>query len=479
VSTNNRVPVFYLNELKHNHLPIIPQNTFFEPSYAIYEYLTEMNYDFAMFGLRGGIGFFSLQAKQTSCNLDNTTILIYADYPTQYLRESQFLWNPRPILDAKLVYAERYCLKSADYAIVSTYELKQWFLEKQWDLPNNCSIISDADTDPDEDAYCPEKAFIPRNVGRHDEIMEKIRSDNPLVSVCIAHYNHHVYLPGLLESLLKTTYSNYEVIVVDDGSSMEETLKVFDELILKYSDKNNWRFFKKKNEYLGKTRNFCAEKANGEYIVFIDADNYAFPNMVEDFVYGVYLSNADCLTCHFHRFFGTVANFNEIKKVDIFAPMGAVLEIGFAENIFGDANCIVKKKILIQSGGFAIERLALDDWEFFARISLQGYSLDVIPKPLFLYRVLDSSMNNSSSIETAYKSQQRIFKTYADYTQNFMWPLINEVTIPLMFKAEIKGLDNISVKERIILVCKLLFPQKSSLGKLIRKVYRVLQKVHQ
>ncbi len=84
------------------------------------------------------------------------------------------------------------------------------------------------------------------------------------------------------------------------------------------------------------------------------------------------------------------------------------IEVGFYSNIFGDANFCVKKSVFEKLGGFCGARGEVaDDWEFLARLVLAGFSLDVIPKGIFLYRVRQGSWLQSAwlnhSIETLRK----------------------------------------------------------------------------
>lgn len=87
-------------------------------------------------------------------------------------------------------------------------------------------------------------------------------------SIIIASYNIEKYIKKCIESVLSQTFENYEIIVVDDGS-IDDTKKE----IMKYEDKI--RFIEhKENKFLGGTRNTGIEAARGEYILFLDGDDY-------------------------------------------------------------------------------------------------------------------------------------------------------------------------------------------------------------
>ena len=91
-----------------------------------------------------------------------------------------------------------------------------------------------------------------------------------LISVIIPVYNVEEYLHYAIESLEKQTYKNFEVILVNDGST-DNSGELCDEYSEKYS---NVRVFHKENGGLSDARNFGVQKAKGEFITFLDPDDY-------------------------------------------------------------------------------------------------------------------------------------------------------------------------------------------------------------
>ncbi len=98
----------------------------------------------------------------------------------------------------------------------------------------------------------------------------------PLVSVIVPVYNTERFLPKCIESVLAQTYSNLEIIAVDDGSK-DKSLSILKEHAKK---DDRLKVFSTPNRGVSATRNFALEKVNGEYVCFIDSDDY----MAEDFV---------------------------------------------------------------------------------------------------------------------------------------------------------------------------------------------------
>jgi len=100
---------------------------------------------------------------------------------------------------------------------------------------------------------------------------------NPLISVIVPVYNIIEYLERCVSSVLNQTYKNIEILLVDDGST-DGTDILCDKL---GEQNNNIRVFHKENGGSSSARNLGIEKANGEYLGFVDSDDYIEPEMYE------------------------------------------------------------------------------------------------------------------------------------------------------------------------------------------------------
>lgn len=98
----------------------------------------------------------------------------------------------------------------------------------------------------------------------------------PFFSVIIPLYNKERDIDQTLQSLTRQTFDSFEVVVVDDGSTDESLL-----IVQQFKDPR-LRVFTKKNEGVAPTRNFGVEKANCDFVVFLDADDLWYPFHLED-----------------------------------------------------------------------------------------------------------------------------------------------------------------------------------------------------
>ena len=89
------------------------------------------------------------------------------------------------------------------------------------------------------------------------------------VSIIIPLYNEEKYIKDAINSILEQDYSNYEIIVIDDGST-DNSYNIVNNI----KDKRIKLFRFKKNKGVGEARNLGIKKASGDYLAFLDADDY-------------------------------------------------------------------------------------------------------------------------------------------------------------------------------------------------------------
>ena len=102
-----------------------------------------------------------------------------------------------------------------------------------------------------------------------------VTKNKPLVSVIIPVFNGASYLVEAVDSVQKSTFRNFEIILVDDGST-DQSVMICKMLAEKY---NNLCYFSfKKNKGLGRVLNFALKKAEGTYICRLNQDDHMLPN---------------------------------------------------------------------------------------------------------------------------------------------------------------------------------------------------------
>lgn len=121
---------------------------------------------------------------------------------------------------------------------------------------------------------------------------KNINCENPLISIVIPVYNVEPYLPKLLDTVTKQSYTNIEIVLVDDGST-DNSGKVCDEWA---RNESRIVLIHKENGGLSEARNVGVKKSTGEYITFVDSDDYIASNYVE-YLWKLLCTNQADISC--------------------------------------------------------------------------------------------------------------------------------------------------------------------------------------
>jgi len=222
---------------------------------------------------------------------------------------------------------------------------------------------------------------IPREDFSEDKLPKDYREELGLLSVIIPYYNMGKYIKDTLESVIKSTYPNKEIIIVNDGSNDPESIAVLYQIEKEYPV----RIIHKQNEGLAMARNTGALYAKGEFITFLDADD-----MIESEYYEYAINilkhykNVDFVGCWEEYFEGAEGIW------PTWIPEPPYLLI---HNTINSQGIVVRKKVFLLFGLNDPEmEYGLEDYEAVIRMVSKGYRGVVIPQPLFKYRVRPASM---------------------------------------------------------------------------------------
>lgn len=149
---------------------------------------------------------------------------------------------------------------------------------------------------------------------------------NPLVSVVVPVYNVKKYLKKCLDSLLAQTYKNLEIIVVDDGST-DGSEKIVDEYGRIYE---KVKVFHKKNGGLSSARNLGIKKAHGQWLMFIDSDDYIRHDCIYKLIELVTEDDIDIVTFNFESF----SNDGSRLKHSPYWPKGIITGFEAIDDMF-------------------------------------------------------------------------------------------------------------------------------------------------
>ena len=238
------------------------------------------------------------------------------------------------------------------------------------------------------------------------------RSEDPLVSVIIPTYNHAPYLGEAIQSVLRQTYENYEIIVVDDGSTDNTR-----EVVAKFGEKI--RYIQQDNQGLSAARNTGIRAAKGELIGLLDADDLYEPEFMETLVPilesdseidGVYCSarTVDIENNPLPQLIGRGLPPNQFRN--------SLLRGGFFPPL-----CMFARKYCYEELGlFDLSFQGCADWDIWLRMSTR-YHIVGIDRTLTRYRIEPNSM--SHDIGHMLDDRTRVLQKYFadDPDDQFQW----------------------------------------------------------
>lgn len=225
----------------------------------------------------------------------------------------------------------------------------------------------------------------------------------PRISVIVTHYNRPELLDECLGALSAQDYRNFEVIVVDDGSSSPEAQRYLASIEPEFS-RRGWQIVRQKNAYLGAARNNGVRHATGEYLVFVDDDDLPRANKLSIYAAVATHTGADILTCC-NDYFNA-----ESPLTGRYVPLGGCAAAGLFRNVFGGANGMIRRSVFDALGGYTeLHGVGFEDWEFLAKAVLAGHTLLPVPEGLYRYRITANSMVRSTR---HYANQQRKLAPY-------------------------------------------------------------------
>lgn len=131
-----------------------------------------------------------------------------------------------------------------------------------------------------------------------------------MISVIVPIYNVEKYLSKCIESIIDQTYKDLEIILVDDGST-DSSGKICDEFA---SKDNRIKVIHKKNSGVSSARNQGLDKANGNYIAFVDSDDYIEKNMYEKMINIMNKYDVDIVSCNYNHVNGKIEPFFSLDE---------------------------------------------------------------------------------------------------------------------------------------------------------------------
>lgn len=223
---------------------------------------------------------------------------------------------------------------------------------------------------------------------------------NPLVSVIIPVYNGATFIEETIESVQKSTFNNYEILLIDDASQ-DNSKQICEALAKKYNNISFYYF--KKNRGLGNLLNFALEKAQGKYICRLNQDDLMTSDRIQmqvDFLD----ANPEVVVVG-----SWITLFNKaglLETVHYLKDDKEIRKRWYIVSPFADPAVMYRKDIVLEVGGYNQDYWPAEDLHLWYRLGMRG-KLSNIQKPLTAFR-WHSQAASITSFNTQIRNTYRV-----------------------------------------------------------------------
>ena len=261
--------------------------------------------------------------------------------------------------------------------------------------------------------------------------MFKPNDKDSLISIVIPIYNAEKYLEECLNSIKNQTYKNIEVIMVNDGSkdNSETICKRFSE------DDTRFRYFTKVNGGVSSARNLGLDNVKGEYITFIDADDWIAEKHLELLINSIKKTNSDIGVSSYKEFNNkdtyyirvytkqekNLLNFEKMNRDKFLSLFPKLMS---ANVCFNNAVSKLFRKDLVKNLRFDTSIKYGEDLDFYFRLYLNVDSISYVDELTYVYRIHGDSTTSNFNQEHA-EQELTIFKQMYEKIQEIGLPTIH------------------------------------------------------
>ena len=215
--------------------------------------------------------------------------------------------------------------------------------------------------------------------------------DNRMVSVIIPAYNVEQYVERCVYSVTKQTYRNLEIILVDDGST-DCTGIICDKLA---KEDNRISVIHKTNGGLSDARNAGIDVSRGEYISFVDSDDYIASDMLEHMMNAMCETDISMVVVGFWKQSGDAREYCGPTTERVVSSEEALKDIYIGHEIYPASWNKLYRRALFNNNRFAVGMIN-EDSEIITKLLVECKRVALVSKPLYIYMIREGSITQSS-----------------------------------------------------------------------------------
>ena len=224
--------------------------------------------------------------------------------------------------------------------------------------------------------------------------------DFPLVSVIIPMYNASRYIEATIQSVLDQTWSNIEIIVVDDGSTDNSYNVVLN------INSNKIRLFRQENQGAPVARNFGFLQSKGKYIQYLDADDLLSPSKIEQQLQALISSKKEIAFSTFYQYINgdikpewynlQFTNRSYDSALDLQVDLWHYFIPSYVPGCY-----LISRNLVERTGEWNQSLLKNQDGEYLARVFSHAAEIVFVPNEYVLWRFVKNSISHTHSVEKA------------------------------------------------------------------------------
>lgn len=219
-----------------------------------------------------------------------------------------------------------------------------------------------------------------------------------LVSIIMPAYNAGQYIKDAVDSALAQTYSNIEIVVVDDGST-DDTAAI----MARYAAEKRINFIQQKNQGVAAARNTALAVAKGEFVAFLDADDLFLPNKIEKQI-GYLQAHPECGVCYCDIFHFRANAPDKFLFLEQGMYSGDEVFERLLQRFFINPLSVVARRSAIDvAHGFNPQYRTAEDFDLFLRMAYAGVRFEHMPEKLAKYRMQSASLSYDPRAQIARK----------------------------------------------------------------------------
>lgn len=227
---------------------------------------------------------------------------------------------------------------------------------------------------------------------------------NKMISIIIPTYNNPNTIKDCVLSVINQSSSNWELIIVDDGSTVNTKY-----IVNEYLDDHKVKYYHQRNSGVCLARNFGVSLSKGNFLLFLDADDLLYPNAIKNFTEKIkkYPKLGLC----------SGAYWSNLYNRKTLPPKRDVLFQNVVLNTLS-GSCIIKKSLFEEAGGYDPNISHSENWELFIRLTslskAKEYDIKSYDFNTFIYNESDTIKKTEFRYNNTYESFQVLYQKFKE-----------------------------------------------------------------